>query len=209
VRFRIQVFAKAPVPGQVKTRLVPRLGAAGAAALHTPLLEHALHTAASAHVGGLELWCAPDDAHPFLRDCARRFGAKLNVQSPGDLGQRMLDAISTASLEGHAAILMGSDCPGLQPADLQAAATALRCGHDAAFVPAEDGGYVLIAARRAPAALFEGIAWGGPQVMAQTRERLSHLRWAWHEVTPRWDVDRPEDYDRLLREGWLHAEDAR
>jgi rSAM/selenodomain-associated transferase 1 len=209
VRFRVQVFAKAPIPGHVKTRLVPRLGAAGAAALHTRLLEHALNTAASAEVGGLELWCAPDDRHPVLRDCARRFRAALKIQSPGDVGQRMLGAISAAAREGFAAVLIGSDCPSLQPTDLTAAAAALRCGHDAALVPAEDGGYVLIAARQAPAALFEDIDWGGPRVLSQTRERLSQLRWMWHELTPRWDIDRPEDYDRLIREEWWRAEDAR
>jgi rSAM/selenodomain-associated transferase 1 len=207
VKFKVQVFAKAPVPGQVKTRLLPRLGAHGAAALQARLLEYAISKAADAGIGRLELWCAPDTHHPFLRECARRFDADLKAQGLGNVGQRMRNALAAASEEGCSALLMGSDCPSLQAEDLLAAVDALRAGHDAAFVPAEDGGYVLIATRQAPAALFDGIEWGGPLVMAQTRERLSRLGWRWRELQPRWDIDRPEDYDRLLREGWMHAQE--
>lgn len=202
MKFDVQVFTRAPVPGEVKTRLIPRLGADGAAALHRRLLDLTLHTATASGVGSVQLWCAPDASHPFLQVCARRFGAQLRAQGTGDLGLRMQEAIAAANAEGHAAVLIGSDCPGLQPQDLRAAATALAGGCDAAFVPAEDGGYVLVAASQAPAILFDRIEWGTPRVMAQTRERLMQLGWRWRELAPRWDVDRPEDFERLAREGW-------
>lgn len=206
MKFDVQVFTRAPVPGEVKTRLIPHLGADGAAALHGRLLRHALHTATASGIGSLQLWCAPDTAHPFLQDCARRFGAQLRAQGTADLGMRMREAISAANAEGHAAVLIGSDSPSLQPQDLRAAAAALEEGCDAAFVPAEDGGYVLVAASQAPAMLFDRIEWGTPRVMAQTRERLMQLGWRWRELPPRWDVDRPEDYERLAREGWPCSE---
>jgi rSAM/selenodomain-associated transferase 1 len=157
-------------------------------------------------VGTLQLWCAPDTFHPFLQDCARRYGAQLRMQGEGNIGQRMHLALADAHAKGFGAVLIGSDSPALRPEDLRAAAAALQEGCDAAFVPAEDGGYVLIAASQAPETLFDGIEWGSGRVMAQTRERLLQLRWRWRELPPRWDVDRPEDYERLMKEGWPFGE---
>ena len=97
------------------------------------------------------------------------------------------------------AVLIGSDCPALSRADLRAAARALRAGADAVLSPAADGGYALIGLRRVSRRLFDGIPWGGPQVMEQTRRRLKALRWRWRELRTLWDVDRPEDVARLRK----------
>ena len=82
---RIAVFAKAPVPGAVKTRL-SLLGPEGAAGLHAGLVRHALSTAVQARLGEVELWCAPDETHPFFARCASEFGATLRRQEGADLG---------------------------------------------------------------------------------------------------------------------------
>jgi hypothetical protein len=100
------------------------------------------------------------------------------------------------------ALLMGSDCPALDAADLREAARALA-DHDAVLQPAEDGGYVLVGLARTIPGIFEGIRWGGPAVMADTRERLRAARASWRELPVRWDVDRPEDYRRLVASGLL------
>ncbi len=200
----VLVFAKAPVPGQVKTRLIPRLGADGAAALQARLIERALATARTAAVGPVELWCAPSPAHPALAPFAAG-AASLHEQGDGDLGERMHRALTHACCAGRAAMLIGCDCPALTAQDLREAAAALAQGCDAAFTPAEDGGYMLVAVRRSEAALFAGVEWGSDRVMRQTRERLARLDWRWRELPMRWDVDRPEDYERLLREGLLAA----
>ena len=97
------------------------------------------------------------------------------------------------------AVLIGSDCPALRPADLRAAARVLREGADAVFAPAEDGGYPLIGLRRVSRRLFDGIPWGDPQVLARTRRRLKSLGWRWQELRTLWDVDRPEDVARLRK----------
>lgn len=201
-RLRVAVFAKAPQPGRVKTRLAGTLGADGAAALHAGLVRQALATAVASGVGAVELWCDPDERHEFFASCERQFGARLRVQRGADLGARMANAFDAAHAEGAAAVLIGSDCPALTAGVLAAAGAALA-DHDAAFVPAEDGGYVLVALARPCAALFEGVAWGTGAVMAQTRERLQRARLRWHELPASWDVDRPEDYVRLQREGLL------
>ncbi len=199
----IVVFAKAPQPGAVKTRLIPLLGAEGAAALHLRLVKRALATARAAAFGRVELHCAPDAEDAFFRFCGSRYGAALAPQAAGDLGARMLAAFGTA-LAAHARVLLiGSDCPALSARDLRQAEQALREGHDAVLAPAEDGGYALIGLTRCDARLFEGIAWGGDGVMAETRARLAALGWRWRELETLWDVDRPEDYARLKDSGLL------
>jgi rSAM/selenodomain-associated transferase 1 len=189
------VFARAPEPGRVKTRLVPLLGARGAARLYAQLVERTLSTALAAGFGRVELHCAPGTGSKFFATLRKRYGVRLRSQGRGNLGDRMYRA-----LRGHpGAVLVGSDCPALRPSDLRAAARALHSGADAVLAPAEDGGYALIGLRRASRRLFEGIEWGSARVLAQTRIRLRRLRWRWKELRTVWDVDRPEDVARLGR----------
>lgn len=201
----ILVFARAPVPGMAKTRLIPLLGAEGAAMLHQRLVLHTLATAATVAPGRIELWCAPDDSHPFLRTAALHHYASLHVQQGADLGARMAHAFAQALQQRRHAVIIGTDCPALGVAHLQDAAAALDAGHDAVFAPAEDGGYTLVGLARKAPQLFAGIAWGGSAVMADTRMRLGDSGLRWQELETMWDVDRPDDYRRLLRSGLLDA----
>jgi rSAM/selenodomain-associated transferase 1 len=198
----VLVFARAPHPGDVKTRLVPMLGADGAAGLHARMVEKALRTASCA-AAAVELHCMPHTRHLFFRRMRRRFGVTLRVQGNGDLGVRMFFALRTALRRRRHVLLIGSDCPDLRPEDLQAALRALQSGSDAVFAPAKDGGYALIGVRRISFRLFKDIDWGGPEVMAQTRARLRALGWRWKELRTVWDVDRPEDVARLRESGLL------
>jgi rSAM/selenodomain-associated transferase 1 len=202
-RTAVVVFARAPRPGAVKTRLIPRLGAEGAAALHVRLLKHALETARAASFGRVELHCDPDADDPFFRYCSGHYGVMLQAQAGGDLGLRMLAAFERALQESARVLLMGSDCPALTPRHLRQAERALREGDDAVFVPCEDGGYAVVGLKRADGRLFEDIAWGSDRVMAETRTRIRRSGWRWRELETLWDVDRPEDYERLVRSGLL------
>lgn len=197
----VVVFAKAPEAGMAKTRLIPLLGPERAAALQRVLIERTLATALEADIGPVELWCAPSARHPLLADYASRFGVTMASQCEGDLGARMLHAAAAALNSSSRVIIVGSDCPTLTGADLRRAAAALDAHHDAVFIPAEDGGYVLIGLKRWDARLFSDIAWGGNQVMAATRDKLATLGWRWRELPSAWDVDRPADYRRLLESG--------
>jgi len=198
----IGVFAKAPVPGAVKTRLAAVMGADAAASLHAGLVRHALSTAVGAAIAPVTLWCLPDAEHSFFARCREEFGVRLDVQRGADLGERMRNAFAPAWAAGSALILIGADCPALTSRHLRDAIASLRA-KDAVFVPAEDGGYALIGLARALPVAFEGIAWGTGGVMAQTRERLTRAGATWAELETLWDVDRPEDYARLRREGLL------
>lgn len=194
----LAVFARAPQAGAAKTRLIPALGAAGAARLQRRLTLHALAVAGRAALGGVTLWVAPDGRHRFFRALRHWGRIDLREQVGDDLGARM-----AAAFAAHAGplLLIGTDCPALRPEHLAAAARALgdgqSAGNDAVFIPAEDGGYVLVGLRCPQPGLFTGVDWGSEQVMAQTRQRLSALGLRWCELPSLWDVDRPADLTRL------------
>jgi hypothetical protein len=182
----VLVFSRAPVPGRVKTRLVPRLGEWGAARLHARLTSHALRTARAAACGPVE-----------LHDTARQRGA--------DLGERMHRALSRALQRHRGAIVIGSDCPALEPSDLARAARLLAGGCDVVVGPAEDGGYVLLGARRVSPRLFSGVRWGTSGVYRTTVQNLAALGYRWSALRTLWDVDRPEDLERIR---WLRFASA-
>ena len=195
----IIIFARAPVPGACKTRLIPALGAEGAAALHARLAEHALRIAIESGVGPVSLWCADDAEHPFFALCAARFGVALQRQCDGDLGARMLHAF--ASADGPA-LLAGSDAPCITAQDWRDCAAALA-QVDAVFLPAEDGGYGLAGLQRPRAEIFHAMAWSTSSVMENTRARMRAAAINWAELRVIWDVDEPADYVRLKQLGIL------
>jgi len=202
------VFARAPQPGEAKTRLIPALGKAGAAELHSRLVVHCLRAAADARIGPVELWCTPDTSDPFFRECQRSLGVSLYAQGGGDLGARMQRAFESALARSRHAILVGSDIPALSVQYLRGADQALAQGDDVVIGPAEDGGYVLVGLSRCDPELFRGIPWGGSEALAETRRRIAGLSWRSSELPVLWDVDRPEDLERLpeeMREGFMPA----
>jgi rSAM/selenodomain-associated transferase 1 len=204
-RTLVQVFAKAPVAGQVKTRLIPLLGAEGATELYCRLVRHTLATAALARVGPTEVWTTEPGENAFIQTCKRVLGIEVRLQPDGDLGARMCKAAEDGLQRAGSVIIVGTDCPAMTFDDLRAARDALAAGSDAVLGPARDGGYWLIALSRCDPALFSGIAWSSASVLKATRERLAALGWRWSELNTRWDVDRPEDLEELARVRSLSA----
>ncbi len=192
----IAILAKAPIPGLSKTRLIPHLGAEGAAALQRWLLRRTLETAHAAKLGPVTLWCAPETDHPDFAACQTLGAVRLCRQPDVDLGGRMHAAVAASSLPGGT-LVIGTDCPALTPDVLREAAAALR-EHKAVVIPAEDGGYVLIGLRQPVLAVFQHVEWSTDRVMAQTRRQLQAAGLTWSELAPLWDVDRFEDVERLV-----------
>ena len=190
----ILLFARYPVAGQAKTRLIPELGPAGAARLHRRMTEHVVAVARQAgtavtlcHTGGkrrdFRSWLGPD----------LDFAAQPEV----DLGGRLRWAFARAFRRGSAAVLaIGADVPGISPAILRAALDALGT-HDVVLGPATDGGYYLIGMTRPHPDLFAGMEWGTESVCAQTRAAIQKLGLSCHELPVLNDVDRPEDLSPL------------
>jgi rSAM/selenodomain-associated transferase 1 len=199
----IIVFAKAPVAGMAKTRLTPALGSAGAAALAERMLRHALTQATAADIGPVELCAAPDTTHPALRDAAAACGATLAEQGPGDLGLRMHRAFARHLKRHGRALLIGTDAPSLDAALLRQAAQTLQ-QHEVVFVPALDGGYVLVGQRRADPRWFSDMTWSHARVMADTRERLRASGVCWAELSAVADIDEPADLAHLPA-AWLEG----
>ena len=202
---QVAVLAKAPVPGLAKTRLIPALGPQGAARLQRQLTRATVRTALDAQLGAVSLWCAPHAQHRFFRALQRATGVRCLAQPDGDLGFRMHTAFRLHCASGPL-LLTGTDCPPLTADHLRRAAQALLDGDDAVFVPAEDGGYVLVGLRQPRPELFEGIAWSTDAVMAQTRERACTAGLRLRELETLWDLDVPADLARWrAMPGAVHA----
>ena len=197
------VFARAPVPGRCKTRLIPALGREGAAKLHRRLVLKTLRTALGAGTT-VELWCAPDTRHGFFLACRREFGVRLRGQPSGDLGRRMSHALTRALYEGaDQVVLIGTDCPSLGHGDIRGAFSRLSGGKDCVLQASTDGGYVLIGAQRFERRALAGIRWSSGHEGAQTRNRLRRLGLSCAALPPRKDVDTPGDFRSARRQGLL------
>jgi rSAM/selenodomain-associated transferase 1 len=186
---RIVIFAKAPVPGQVKTRLIPALGAEGAAQVAARMLEHSIAEALASGLA-VELCGEPDPAGWY-----RGPPVGLSAQYEGDLGRRLGRAAERV-LAAEPALLIGADCPALDRNRLRAAAQALE-RHDAVLHPAQDGGYVLLGIKRFHVTLFEAIAWSTDAVAAQTLASVKALEWSIDIKDTLADVDEPADLHLL------------
>ena len=195
------VMAKAPLPGFAKTRLIPALGAQGAALLAERLLDTTVAQALAAALGPVDLCCAPDSGHAAFERHASSQGLVLSHQGDGDLGARMARALDRWLAQAGRALLIGTDAPSLDATMLQRAAAALD-NADAVFIPAHDGGYALVGLRRPAPSLFSGMAWSTPTVMAHTRERAAAAGLRLAELPAIADIDEPADLVRLPQ-GWL------
>lgn len=195
------VMAKAPVAGFAKTRLIPALGAQGAAALALRLLQHAVEQALTAGLGPVELCCAPDQHHTAFAGVSDAPGLLKSDQGDGDLGARMARAFERRLALDGAVLLIGTDAPALDAAMLRHAADALA-DTDAVFVPALDGGYALVGLRRPAPSLFDAMTWSVPTVLAHTRERLAAAGLHHTELPALADIDEAADLVHLP-EGFL------
>lgn len=194
-------FAKWPRPGRVKTRLIPLLGEQGAMEAHIRLSLQVMRQLAQA---GQRLWlywdepCAepPNEATSLLAQ-AGQLGVEQGVQQGSDLGERMTRALAEGLARAPAAMIVGSDCPSVDATYVQQALAALNHA-DVVLGPSEDGGYVLIAARKAVPGMLGGVAWGTGQTLVQTEQALSRHGLTSQRLSTRWDVDEPEDWLRFI-----------
>jgi uncharacterized protein len=198
----IAIFAKAPIEGFAKTRLIPYLGATAAADLQRQFIERTVATATAAKLGPLSIWCTPDCEHEVFASLTRTWPIELRTQSGGDLGARMLNAFEALTPDPPL-MLVGTDCPMIEPSHLIDCANSLRHGADAVFLPTEDGGYALVGSAKPLPILFADMPWGTDRVMPETRLRARQMGLRISESALVWDIDAPADYDRALACGLL------
>jgi rSAM/selenodomain-associated transferase 1 len=201
VATRIVIFAKAPVAGKAKTRLIPMLGEKGAARLAQRMLADTVVHAKAAGLGMPEL-CATPPASDGAWTEFLPAGVRLSDQGGGDLGQRLAAAARRVIDAGERVLLIGTDCPALDGERIAAAAAQLE-GHDAVIYPARDGGYVLLGLARTDPSLFSDIAWSTDTVAATTMARIGDLGWSLFVGETLIDIDEPEDLEAVgLESRW-------
>ncbi|MFO7593416.1 MAG: TIGR04282 family arsenosugar biosynthesis glycosyltransferase [Pseudomonadota bacterium] len=187
------IFAKAPIPGQAKTRLIPALGKVGAAELQQRLLANTVQMTKELGECAVELWCTPDTEHPAFSTT----GLPLQPQQGADLGERLSRAMQAALEHYPVAIVIGTDCPELKAEDIRHGLRLLQAGNEAVIGPAADGGYYLLGLSRFEPSLFEGVSWGDNTVLEETLERLQRAGMHCEKLTVKHDLDRPEDLYRF------------
>ncbi len=188
----IIVFAKAPVAGRAKTRLIPALGAAGAATLAARLLSRTLDECLAAEAARVTLACTPEISNTDWHSIDIPGEIAVEPQPHGTLGDRLL-ALSERALGRHRkALLIGSDCPALDRHELNGAIDALDA-HDVVMQPARDGGYVLLGLKSADPVLFADIPWSTAGVAAATEARCTSQGYQLGKRPTLQDIDEPSD----------------
>lgn len=185
------IFTKAFRPGTVKTRLIPTLGVEGATRLATALFRDTLSAVQRVP------WARPVIAstETLPRDLTGGAIAEW-PQGSGDLGDRLERVLRRALESSDLAMAIGGDGIGLTEALFQQARTVLET-HDAVLGPSEDGGYYLVGLRRCPQGLFRGIRWSTDGALADTMDQFRRMDLRYACIAQRFDVDRPEDVDRV------------
>ena len=194
----ILLFAKAPVSGKVNTRLIADIGVQAATKLQHDLIHQRLSMLTQANLCAVTLMCSPDAQHGYFLHCKQQYPITLLEQSGADLGVRMFNGIKQALQQYKYCIVIGTDAPALDEVLISQAIDRLKTGNEVVFVPAEDGGYVLVGLQKPYEFLFQDISWGSAKVMQQTRKKLNQNSISFNELATCWDVDRLEDYQRYL-----------
>lgn len=204
------IFAKAPIAGQVKTRLCPPLTPDEAATLHGSFVLDTLErTKAAVSTFKLPLdrylACAPSSTHVFFKIMEERQGVRVIDQVGDDLGSRMNQAFDALFKQGYKRVLIvGTDAPSL-PLEYYKHAITLLETHDLVLGPALDGGYYLIGLTRPIPDLFTGIPWSTEQVLALTQEKAGALGLKTALLAPWRDVDTIADLQALIEAGVADA----
>lgn len=189
------LFAKAPVPGTVKTRMIPALSPATAAELHSQLVDGTLRRLLPNDCNTYELELHSNDAqHPWIQSRAKNYSVPVILQTGDGLGERMSAAFAQAFVHYERVVICGGDSLEFSEQQAKQLFAALD-QHDAALVPTHDGGYIAIAAKSSVVAdcLLEGIHWGSDQVFAQTLTNASRHQLSISASLKVADIDTPED----------------
>lgn len=199
---RVMIMCKAPVAGEVKTRLMSRYSGSEAAMLHAAMAATVIEKAG--RLFDDVVIAADQPSHPFYS----QFACPVTAQGEGDLGERMGRLVAQACADGAGMVLLlGTDSPHMPDERLHQACKALATA-DVVLGPVEDGGYDLLAMHK-PWPLFDGIAWSSGQVLIQTQARIEKIGLTSQLLDYGFDIDFPDDLLRAEANGWLVPESVR
>ncbi len=196
----LNLFAKTPVAGKVKTRLIPRVGAEKAAQIAEKFILYTLERTTSEWPGERVLWLWPDTHHPLVTRVRTRYSIDIRTQAPGNLGVKMMAALEHGLQRNHPSAVMGCDLLHTPSSVLAEAGRRMQQG-DNVFGRSEDGGFWLLGLNQSAPSLFDGIDWqaGGTGLATAQRAASAGVHFDYQALTM-FDIDRPEDLDRLLRQ---------
>lgn len=186
------IFAKTPIAGHAKTRLIPHLGAEGAAALAKKLLFHTCTQMSVSNVDSIELWVTPNKQIPLWQTLGDSMECQVMEQQGYELGERLSYAARSGFKRSQSLIFVGTDCPSLEASIINRVIEDLH-QYDSVMIPAMDGGYVLLAISQFDSSLFTDIPWSTEKVAERTLERMKALNWRCNLYPPLRDIDTAED----------------
>lgn len=189
------LFAKAPIPGRVKTRLQTHCSAEHAASIAEVLLEESIIKATLCWPGRVYLSVALDAEHTFLQKMLSLYPVTLVEQCEGDLGSKMQGAFTDF---GYPAAIMGCDAPHILGSDLIRAHTLLSSGQSV-LGPSDDGGYYLIGLAESQDVLFHNVEWGTERVLGVTLTRAQQSNLVFQMLEPLNDVDEWDDLKQVAK----------
>jgi uncharacterized protein len=191
----IVMFARAPVKGQVKTRLIPALGEQGALDMHMQLMNRQMKVLNKCAFCTKQLWVDQIQEHSAFAN----FKGKVKLQRGVSLGEKMFHAAEDVLKESSKVVIIGSDCPSIDEDYLELALHELdKSSNDVVLGPALDGGYVLIGMKHPHHEIFQDIEWGSELVLQQTITKLYNCNLGFMTLPVLRDIDTAEDLKSLL-----------
>ncbi len=190
----LQIFARAPVQGQVKTRLAAGIGEQQACEVYNRLLVNTVKNSRSEN-WEVELWCAPDTHHWVFKSLAEQYGLRLKTQCGEGLGERMLYALSEGGKVADKVVLIGTDCPVISAGYVEQAFEVISV-KNIVFGPVEDGGYILVGAGEVNQDMFSDVGWSVADTLAQNIAAIERCNLSYGLLPQLWDVDVTDDLKR-------------
>lgn len=194
----IALFAKAPIPGFVKTRLQPHLTAEQSAELHLAFVQDSWASLRS--IEGVTLYLYADQRWPGFPRLAGP--GRVGLQRGADLGEKMLNCFEELSQRHHRVLIVGSDSPTLPP-DYLRTGLELLGGVDAVLGPSEDGGYYAVGCRSAKPGMFQDVSWSAASTLTETEQAFKRAGFISKRLPSWYDIDTIEDLRRLVSAGDL------
>jgi rSAM/selenodomain-associated transferase 1 len=187
------IFAKPPIPGSVKTRLIPELGPERAAELAEAFLEDTVAMVRTLSWAECIIAATKTFARPYFKP------EEVWLQSEGDLGDRLEKVLRLALKRRPIVLAIGADSPGL-PAEYLARAREALKNADAVLGPSADGGFYLIGLKDCPVGVLDGIQWSHSTTLAATTAKLEQFGMKTVLINPWFDIDSHQDLERLRRQ---------
>ena len=198
---RLIMMTRAPVAGQVKSRLAKSIGNRRAAAVYRNMMQAQISKLLAANICPLELHVCPQVRHPFFIAMRRGGVVRVERQQGNNLGSQMHHAIRSGLQRAEAVILIGADVPGISVEQIEQVCTLLSSRDELIIMPADDGGYGLLGMRKVDAGLFRAVHWGTQRVCKQTLRRATQLGINYRLFSSCYDIDYQRDLARLRKLG--------